>query len=474
MSNFLHSIRWRIQAWHGLILLLVIAAFCLTAYQLAWNNQLRRADRNLQHVERTLIRSLIESVNSRTEQPGPPSPARVLAAVRANSPVIPEHVADLFKGTEPGYAYFSLRDPSGQVLLQSDNFPADVGPLPQPPDGEDTRTFQHRRESIHRNPEGLTSVFGIDLTPEREEMRRFALSLAGVGFGVWIVGLFGGWWLAGRAIKPIRIISETATRIADGNLAERISTTGTESELDQLSRVLNATFERLHTAFERQKRFTADASHELRTPVTILLSETQRILKRERTVTEYRDAIETCHQTAERMRRLIEALLQLARQEASASNTPREQCDLATIVRDCAAHLAPLAAEKQLTLATDLQPAPVLGDPAALAILATNLIANALQHHDRPGGTVRIRTIVDNNHATLTVTDDGPGIPAPDLPHLFERFYRVDKARTGGTSHSGLGLAIAQTIALNHRATLTAANNTTNRGATFTLKVPVS
>lgn len=477
MSSLLHSIRWRVQAWHAVLLLGVILAFCGAIYRLAWTNQLRRADRTITQAERNLIRHLVESLpaSPTTGQREPFSPARLVEHLRQHRPAVPAAVAALFQGTEPGYAYFIFRDADGSLLLHSPNAPADL--LATPPDpaifNEDWRTISGRRETLRRIPEGMSSIIGADLTPERDEMRRFAWSLGAAGLSVWCLGLVGGWWLAGRAIRPIQAISATATRIAEGNLAERIDTTGGDSELHQLGRVLNASFDRLRAAIEQQQQFTADASHELKTPVTILLSETQRALKRDRPPEEYRAVLETCRAAAERMRRLTESLLTLARQEAVGPHGPRELCDLAAVLRDTIDALRPLATERQLTLEADLAPTPALGDPAALAILAANLVANALQHHDRPGGTVRITTAIADGRAILRVTDDGPGIAAGHLPHLFDRFYRADAARTGGSGRTGLGLAIAQRIADNHGGTITV-ETLSPRGTCFTFSLPAA
>lgn len=486
MRNFFHSLRWRVQAWHALILFFALTAFCLTAFRLAWNNQVRRVDQTLAQAERSVVRALFEalsksdalrapadSASTGVQEPRPVTPARLIEELVSGKIQLPEEIAARFRGTEPGYLYFILREGSGRVLLQSPNVPPDLARQPAPQSAEEMRTVNHRRELLHRGPDTLHSVFGLDLTVERDSLRRLALSLTLVAFGVWMLGLLGGWWLAGRAIKPIQTISGTATRIAEGNLSERISIHGTDNELDQLSRVLNNTFERLHAAFERQKRFTADASHELRTPVTILLTETQRILKRDRTPADYKAAMELCHATAERMRRLTEALLQLSYQESSGPTMPRERCDLAEIARDCVQQLAPLAEARRLALMPELAPAPCLGNPAALHTLITNLISNALQHHDQTTGTIRVATRTTDGQAVVAIVDDGPGIPAADLPHLFERFYRVDPSRTGGSGHSGLGLAIAQTIVENHRGSLTADNNATGRGACFLARFPL-
>jgi signal transduction histidine kinase len=480
MNSPFHSIRWRVQAWHGLILLGAVIAFCFTAYRLAWNNQLRTIDQGLWVDEARLGAGLMRNKPSasmagvKAEDNPPFSPARLVERLRSGAGTLPPEVASIFEGTAPGYAYFSLRDASDRVYLQSANAPEGLALLPMPagPYADEWLTIGHRREVLRSSSPGLRSLIGRDISPELDAMHRFAWSLGGSGLAVWLLGLLGGWWLAGRAMQPITIISRTAARIAEGNLQERISPSGTDSELDQLGRVLNHTFDRLQAGMDQQKQFIADASHELRTPVTVLLSETHRILKpeRERTPEEYRQVIQTCRDSAQRMRKLIEPLLLLTRQESQGTMAPREPCDLSGILRATLEQLGPLAAAREIRLHADLQPAACLGDPAALAILATNLLANALQHN-RDGGGVFVRCEHRDRSAILTVRDDGPGIPPEDLPHVFERFYRGDKARASADGHAGLGLAIARTIAENHGGTITA-QSTFGEGAMFTVTLP--
>jgi heavy metal sensor kinase len=471
MSAVFHSLRWRLQLWHGGILLLAVLAFCLTAYRLAWDSQLRHIDKSLLDSERALARSLMHEAQKGEPSETPFNPDQLAEQLRAGALKLPAELAERYRGTDPGYVYFAIYDSAATVLLRSDNFPADVAPLRAVRNFEEiARSVGTHREIVHAGPPRLASIFGRDITPELESLHRFAWSLGAAGLGVWTLGLLGGWWLAGRAIKPIAAISRTATRIAAGNLAERIDTQGTDSELDQLGSVLNDTFGRLHETFEQQKRFTADASHELRTPITILLSETQRILKRERTAAEYVDAIRTCHDTAARMRGLVESLLLLARQEASGASAPREACDLAMLLRETVGQLAPLARERAVEIHAELPATPCRADPASLAILASNLVANAIQH-GRPGGHVHVACAANAHGAKFSIRDDGPGIPAEDLSHVFERFYRVDKARSGSSGHAGLGLAIAKAVVDNHGGTITAAN-APEGGAVFEVTLP--
>lgn len=484
MKTFFHSLRWRLQAWHGLLLAVVIVGFTLPTYHFAQESQLQRIDRDLGRMERGLIRSLMDAVQGFQPDPARPdfrqdrpflSFGEFVQRLTSQQPLpqVPPATAAQFQGTEPGYAYYSIRDREDKVLLQSANAPADLrfAPMPENDMIEEVRSVGSRRETSRSNAHGLKVVVGRDITPDIQEMQRLASLHLLIGFGVWALGLVGGWWLSGRAIRPIQAISETASRIAEGNLEERINVTQADSELGQLSRVLNETFARLHAAFERQRQFTADASHELRTPITILLSETQRILKRERTPEEYREALETCGATAQRMRRLVEALLLLARQDKQPAGGAAEAggCDLAAVLADAAAHLQPLAGARGLRLETALSPAPCRAAAEAVSILAANLIANGLEH----GGNVVVACHEQGGEAVFTVRDDGQGIAPADLPHIFERFYRADQARTGSCGHTGLGLAIAKAIVDNHGGSIQAASEP-GKGACFEVRLPAA
>lgn len=450
-TRFLHSIRWRVQWWHAVILLLAVVAFCLTTIRFSNDNRMRGIDRDVWRLERSLMRALMQSAQRGEPEGKTVTFEEMIAKLEQGKLELAEDTRARFEGEDVGFSYFLFQDASGRVLMQSPNLPADVVTLPAPKKdiAEDSRTIGRRRELARSSAQGLRGVVGRDISAELEESQRFTLSIIACGLGVWLLGLLGGWWLAGRAIRPIEAISRTATRIAEGNLEERIDTAGGDSELDQLGRVLNQTFERLHGAFERQKQFTADASHELRTPVSILLAETQRILKKEdRSPEEYREALQTCGQTAIRMRHLIEALLLLAREEDRGASH-RTECDLITLCREALGHMEPFATEKQIRLHAELSSVTCYADAGALGILLSNLIGNAIQHH-QGAGNVWLSCAEEEGAAVLRVRDDGPGIAEVHLPHLFERFYRVDPARAGNSGRTGLGLAIAKSIVTNH------------------------
>jgi heavy metal sensor kinase len=310
------------------------------------------------------------------------------------------------------------------------------------------------------------------LVPDLAAMRRLALWLTAAGATVLLLGLAGGWWVATRAIRPINAISATAVRIADGDLSQRISAADTESELGRLAGVLNSTFARLEAAFDQQARFTSDASHELRTPVSVILTQTQTALSRERSSAEYREALEACQRAARRMKGLTESLLELARLDAGQEPIKKTQFDLQGVARDCVELLRPLAAERGIQIHCDVPPMECLGNAERIGQVVTNLLTNAI-HFNREQGEVRLSARAENGAVLLTVADTGQGIPAEDIPHLFERFYRVDKSRSRIQGRNGLGLAICKAIVDAHGGSIDVSSQA-GVGSTFTVTLPLT
>ncbi len=443
----------------------------LPALHFAHESMQRRLEDEVQRLGRNLMRSLSRELRTAAgeEDRGPMVPSEFVRRLLASPIALPADLADSFQGDEPGHAYASFRNAEGETVFQTANAPAGLAFLPvheKEYQGE-TRFVGHRCEQASSFPEGLAVVVGRDISPDIDRMRTMAGIYAGIGLAVWLLGLLGGWWLSGRAIRPIRTISETAGRIAEGNTDERIDPRAMDAELARLSDVLNETFDRLGAAFERQRQFTADASHELRTPIAILLSETQRLLKRERSPEEYREGLAVCSETAQRMRRLTESLLILARQEDSAPTESGSLCDLAEVVEGALEPLRAMAEKRGRRLEARLSPALCRGEAGALGVLVSNLVGNALEY----GGDTLVVCGTTEGEVRVSVLDDGPGVPEPDLPHIFERFYRADPARSGDSGHSGLGLAIARAIAENHGGVLHASNRPEG-GARFELHLP--
>ncbi|TSA35319.1 MAG: HAMP domain-containing protein [Verrucomicrobiaceae bacterium] len=455
--KFFHSVRWRLQLWHGLLLVLALAGFGFTAWELQRANQLGRVDRELE--ERM---GIVEGAMKPDKPPADdrsPQPGKIRLSPREQN---------LFDGMPGQVFYYAIWLRDGQQTGASASAPADIprpGQMPGPP------VFRSRaalRECFHDTPSGECVLVGRDISDEIAGIRRIAWLLAVAGGAVLGLGLAGGWWVAARALRPISEISATAKKISAGDLGQRIRPTDSESELGCLATDLNHTFAELQGAFERQARFTADASHELRTPVAVVLAQTQSALTRERPAGEYREYLEACQRAAGRMRGIIEDLLALARLDSAGSKPVAEPCDLDRIVRETVELLGPVAAECDIRL--DLSPARCIGDSGQLARAVSNLISNAIQYN-RPGGSVRITLDGGTDDVTLSVSDTGQGIPPDDLPHVFERFFRADKSRSSAKGHAGLGLAITKAIVDSHRGTIDVVSEP-GRGSTFTVKLP--
>lgn len=460
-----NSIRWRVQLWHGLILIAVLIGFGVTAYQLAYDNGIRAVD---QELERRM---------DMTMRPPPPPRGSGGPPMRPG----PEEFRRMFArtveraGDSGDGVYFVLWQSGTFDPVRSMGAPADV---PHPPNAERRpyasigRTRDNKREVMRWAPFGDVLLAGRSIAPERAAMRRLAFLLLMAGAGVLALGLAGGGWMASRAIRPIDDISATAQRIAAGDLSQRISIVNTESELGRLGGVLNSTFARLQASFEQQARFTSDASHELRTPLAVILSQAQTALARERPASEYREALEACQRAAQRMRRLTESLLELARLDAGQASIRAERVDLSAVVRECVDLVRPLAAERSVKVVCDLQIVECEGDAQHLGQLVTNLLSNAIQFN-REGGEVRIATRVEGGGALLSVADTGFGMPAEDLPHVFERFYRVDKSRSRQQGSSGLGLAICKAIVESHGGSISV-ESAPEKGCAFVVKLPLA
>ena len=266
------------------------------------------------------------------------------------------------------------------------------------------------------------------------------LALLGVG----LASLALGWWLAGRALRPLRRITDTARRLSDTNLDERIALPGPHDELRELADTFDAMLERLHVAFESQRRFVANASHEMRTPLAIMRAQLEVADSPE----ELAAAAGVVQQVIDRSERLVDGLLVLARADGEIT---REDTDLADALH--AAATVPANPTVQLTL--DAEPAPLAGDPALLAHLARNLLDNA-GRYNVDGGWVRARTGVDGDDAVLVVENSGPPVLAEEAADLFEPFRRGGADRTGGASGAGLGLSIVRAVARAHGGDATA------------------
>ena len=301
------------------------------------------------------------------------------------------------------------------------------------------------------------------------ELRVLALTLLTLSAGLWLAAAAFGRWACRWALAPVSRLA-AAARAADatrpGVLLPR---PGTRDELDDLAGAFNGLLGRLGEAFERQRRFTGDASHQLRTPLTALLGQAEVALRRDRSAEEYRRVLSLVRTRADDLRRIVEALLFLARADAEAMPPDTELMDLSSSLagRLGAWESHAPGADVRLERPPD-GPLWVRAQPALLGVLLDNLLDNALKHG---GARVTVSARPEGGAALLAVQDAGRGIAPSDLPHVFEPFYRSAEARRQGRAGVGLGLAVARRVAAALGGDLTAESEP-GRGSRFTLRLP--
>ncbi len=392
---------------------------------------------------------------------GPPSPEQHLQ----NALQLPPFFARGPRDTPP---YFAVFNPEGELMHAEPLEDVPIWTAVSWPISY--RTVGPNREVLLRGPGGTLIVVGRDIHLLVDRLRSSLVQLLVTGLGVLGLGLVGGWWLSGKTIQPIKQISDTAGKINAANLSDRISTTGMDDELRVLATILNSMFGRLDSSFKQQSQFTADASHELRTPLAVLMSQCELALNRPRGNEEYKQTIGTCQKAGARMKTLVEDLLTLARADAGKLEIEPSKVDLKTIVDEALALLQPLAREHHVELACDGCPAECWGDVRRLSQVIANLIGNAV-HYNKPGGKVIVITSIEDEYAAVEVRDTGCGIPGEAMPHLFDRFYRVDEARSRQTGGSGLGLAICKSIVDAHDGSISV-DSEIDVGSVFKVRLP--
>lgn len=287
-----------------------------------------------------------------------------------------------------------------------------------------------------------------------------------------LLAISGGLFLAGRALGPIDRITRAAEQFGAEDLSRRLGARESDDEVSRLAATFDRMLDRLERAFERQRQFVADASHELRTPLALMLSQADVALARSRSSAEYRRVLTSVRDDVRRMTQLVSDLLTLARADVGQQSLVREPLDLRDIVTEVVIGLQPLAQTAGVELASGATDVAVIhGDQTRLTQLLINLTGNAITYTPAGGKvTVSVRALKDR--AVLEVADTGIGIAPEHLPHLFERFYRVDHARSRSEGGSGLGLAISQWIARAHDGEITVTSRL-GGGTTFTVSLPI-
>jgi len=463
------SIRFRLIVWHAGLLCGVFLCFGLATYagvkfhlerNLA-DSQFRR-DRQigatlLKDIEKTGEAYVAEEINARY---APEINGRFVRITRGDGRVV--------------YASGKSKD------LSFD--PASLAPLTKPPDQPATR--QEKLSDGNKllvatvpSVSGASNRFyievGAPLEPVKAVLHRLLFWLAlGLPFIV-AVAVGGGHLLVTRALAPVEIIGRKAEQISLRNLSERLPVVPTGDELERLSIAVNHMITRLDEAFQHNRRFMADASHELRTPLTVIRGELEAAAQQARLPSDLRDTIGNVLEEVERLAGIVECLFALAKLEAGDAQAKWAQFDLAKLATTTAEQMCLLAEDKGVSISCDAPRAiAVEGDSARLKQVVVNLLDNAIKYTP-PGGKVNLSVAESNATAVLEVADNGIGIPATEQPHVFDRFFRVDKARSRDLGGAGLGLAIVKSICTAHGGQV-AVQSIEGHGSRFKVELPLA
>jgi heavy metal sensor kinase len=462
--SFIHSIRFRLVLWFTAILALVLAAFSLFVYY----NQIRDIRGNallqMEHRMDLIIRSL----------PTGSVPSSLLGSDDVFLLLGPSGGVVASQGLNSDQEGSEIAESAEGSALQS--FTSREGPVTSWIAGRGTAqtSYIYVARPVSVNGQPAAAILGSPYDPYGLYSRLLVTLFAGSLLTL-AIALGGGLWLADRAMRPVQTITQTARKISETDLSRRLNL-HSRNELGELADTFDAMLDRLQAAFGRQRRFVADASHELRTPLTIVSLEADRALSARRTPKEYQQALSVIRGENEMMTRLVGDLLALARLDAGQQSLKHEKVDLSDVAVEAVERLTTLAARSGVELETgELPEAPMEGDRQLLLQMVSNLAENGIKYGGGSGHHVRIETGSEDGLTWLRVSDDGPGIPADDLPHLFDRFYRVDKARAHGDetapSGSGLGLSIVQSIVQVHGGELRV-ESTPGEGTTFEARFP--
>ncbi|MEA2506607.1 MAG: two-component system, OmpR family, heavy metal sensor histidine kinase CusS [Actinomycetota bacterium] len=311
-----------------------------------------------------------------------------------------------------------------------------------------------------------SSLEGVDTSIHR----LLVLAVTGIPVAL-LLAVLGGWVIARKALQPVARMTAEAQQIRADRLGDRIAIPPTDDELQRLASTLNHMLGRLQEGVDSQRRFVADASHDMRTPLTVMASEIDVALDDPQLSSKAaRELLVSNREQVERMARMIENLLTLASIEDGQLKLLRRPIDLQDLATGAVAKLASLAARSGVQISANGTPAPIIGDPDRLTQVLTNLIENGVKYAGA-GAKVHVSTWQRNGQAGCTVSDTGSGIPGEALPHLFERFFRVDASRSSALQGSGLGLAICHDIVTAHDGNISVESS--DNGTSFSVGLPI-
>jgi heavy metal sensor kinase len=455
-------LRTRITAWYFAVLTVSFAAF-------AWISDYGFRS-SINTTANDASRANLESVANIIRRTAPKGPAE-----------IKDELNELM-GLGAGGALLEVVDADGKLIVQSPQFTRSYRSLPPAMSPQVTYLTTNLADMQYRIAMQSVDVGGqtfriraaVNTEPFDDALDRFQVVLAETLPALVILASLTGYWLSSRALSPVQEIIRTARGIGVQDLAGRLAVPEPQDELRSLSETLNEMLARIETSVKRITQFTADASHDLRTPLAVIRSNAELALRRSRTEEEYRETLSRILTASEETTHLIENLLTLARADAGAEELLFQRIDLLAQVRKAAEEAGILAAAKGIQFALESLTGQlwISADERALQRLFLIVLENAVKYTPH-GGRIEIRFIHEQGSATVEFRDSGIGISENDVPHIFERFYRADQARSREPGGSGLGLAIARWIVEKHGGTIEA-QSVLGSGSVFRLHFPLA
>src|SRR5713101_5331437 len=458
----LDSVRVRLTLWYTAVLTLVLIVLSLITYFIFWRSTLRRTDVNLSELSEAFLTTLDAEVK---DQSGPDS-LKLAGQVAITDPRFRDHV-------------FAIFDESGKIVVSSQDVPpaasATSTSASRPLSSHSFQRFfdassrfdrlfsevkggedGYRGFARHFSSGGKTYTLFIlqSLHPQQEMLEEVTSTFAWVIPIALLLASAGGYFLARKSLAPVVAMSSQAGRIGAANLHERLAVQNDRDELGQLARSFNSLLDRLSDSFERQRRFMADASHELRTPVAILRGEAEVALSHQaRSQEEYRESLGVLHQEAERLTHIVEDLFTLTRADAGQYPLQPSEFYLDELITECVHAARTLALAKNISLNFEgASESPLRADESLLRRMILNLLDNAIKY-TLDGGRVVVTCRREGENYVLSISDTGTGVLADLQPRIFERFFRADKARSRAENDgggAGLGLSISRWIAEAH------------------------
>ena len=460
-------LRVRLTLWYGTALALILIIFSTVLYVMTARSLRDAVDQSLEGTAAAAVRALEE---------------------RGFLPLVDEgELMSQFPELARIDKFFQIFSPSGTITIRSPNVKQHELPLSRRAlevaySGHSLfESAQYPKEPplrlisvpiVYRGSLLYIIQVGTTMDSVEHTLNRLLLALL-VSMPVALaVSLAGGWFMAGRALRPVDAITLAAQRIAEGDLTQRLTAPASADEIGRLTNTFNDMIDRLETSFRQIRQFSSDVSHEMRTPLTVMRGETELALRRPRENEDYKAVMESNLEEIDRMTRIVDELLFLSRADMGEVKMEHLTVPLDWLIEDVQRQASLLGQEQNIQVALISNvPAVVSGDELRLRELFLNLVDNAIKY-SRFGGTVEMALTIEQGQARLSVTDHGIGIAEEDWPQIFDRFYRTDNARAHTKKGTGLGLAICSWIAESHHGRIEVQSQV-GEGSTFTVWLPL-